>query len=217
MKRWDVRAISKVWLVAIVAVPLATLPTAVAQVPSAQRLLAQQTVTVLEQGSTGSAVKELQAMLALMGYYSGAVDGLYEQATIQAVRQFQTDAGLVADGIVGPMTWQRLLPTPTSLAAPDQPIANQPPSPGNTVAPEQPEVDQQAAIDPDSLPVLRLDDEGSEVRRLQELLAADGLYTGPADGIFGLQTEQAVRQFQEKMGLFVDGVVGPTTWRSLLQ
>ena len=213
MKRWDVRAISKFWFIAVVAAPLATAATVAAQVPSSQ-LLAQQTETVLEQGSTGSAVRDLQAMLALMGYYSGAVDGIYEQATIQAVRQFQTDAGLVADGIVGPITWQRLLPTPASLTAAEQP---EQPSPVGNVEPEPPENDQQPAVDLASLPVLQFEDEGPEVSRLQGLLAADNFYTGPVDGVFGAQTEEAVKQFQEETGLFVDGVVGPATWRSLLQ
>jgi peptidoglycan hydrolase-like protein with peptidoglycan-binding domain len=39
-------------------------------------------------------------------------------------------------------------------------------------------------------------------------------YTG-IDGIFGPQTEQAVRSFQQGAGLGVDGIVGPRTWAAL--
>jgi peptidoglycan hydrolase-like protein with peptidoglycan-binding domain len=36
------------------------------------------------------------------------------------------------------------------------------------------------------------------------------------DGIFGPQTEQAVRGFQDALDITVDGVVGPVTWRALV-
>jgi peptidoglycan hydrolase-like protein with peptidoglycan-binding domain len=36
------------------------------------------------------------------------------------------------------------------------------------------------------------------------------------DGIFGPQTEQFVRGFQEALGIAKDGVVGPVTWRALV-
>jgi murein DD-endopeptidase MepM/ murein hydrolase activator NlpD len=39
----------------------------------------------------------------------------------------------------------------------------------------------------------------------------------PADGIFGAQTDAAVRQYQARAGLVVDGIVGPATWGSLFE
>lgn len=57
--------------------------------------------------------------------------------------------------------------------------------------------------------VLRRGDRGLEVRRLQVALAI------AVDGCFGSETEQAVRNFQEDLGLPVDGVVGQFTWAAL--
>jgi peptidoglycan hydrolase-like protein with peptidoglycan-binding domain len=36
------------------------------------------------------------------------------------------------------------------------------------------------------------------------------------DGVFGDKTDAAARQFQGKVGLAVDGIVGPDTWRELI-
>jgi peptidoglycan hydrolase-like protein with peptidoglycan-binding domain len=66
----------------------------------------------LKPGSRGSDVTELQATLKLLGYYGGTVDGVYGQSTVSAVSQFQQAAGLNADGITGPATWNRLFPDP---------------------------------------------------------------------------------------------------------
>ncbi|MDI3280312.1 MAG: peptidoglycan-binding domain-containing protein [Bacillota bacterium] len=58
---------------------------------------------------------------------------------------------------------------------------------------------------------------GEAVRRVQEILCLSGFYSGPLDGIFGPQTEQAVRLFQKKKGLAVDGVVGARTLSLLVR
>lgn len=52
-----------------------------------------------------------------------------------------------------------------------------------------------------------------EVRKLQRLL---GFADKDIDGIFGSNTEKAVRAFQERNGLVVDGVVGEKTWSALV-
>ncbi|MBQ2698502.1 MAG: spore cortex-lytic enzyme [Firmicutes bacterium] len=55
-------------------------------------------------GSRGDNVERLQQDLRQLGYYSGAVDGIYGEATKAAVRRLQADWGLTADGIAGPRT-----------------------------------------------------------------------------------------------------------------
>lgn len=65
-------------------------------------------------------------------------------------------------------------------------------------------------------PTLRRGSHGPDVRRLQRILVMIKLldYEG-IDGIFGPNTEAAVRSFQQGEGLTVDGVVGPQTWGAL--
>ena len=52
---------------------------------------------------------------------------------------------------------------------------------------------------------------GDEVRRIQQKLKSMGYYTGSVDGIYGSQTQNAVRKFQRDNGLTVDGIAGPKT------
>lgn len=52
---------------------------------------------------------------------------------------------------------------------------------------------------------------GEEVRKIQTKLKQWGYYKGNVDGVFGPKTEEAVRYFQRKNGLAVDGIAGPKT------
>ena len=52
---------------------------------------------------------------------------------------------------------------------------------------------------------------GQEVRTIQDKLKRWGYYTGNVDGIYGSQTVSAVKKFQQKNGLSVDGIAGPKT------
>lgn len=56
---------------------------------------------------------------------------------------------------------------------------------------------------------------GEEVRKIQTKLKNWGYYTGNVDGIFGTQTLNAVKKFQRKNGLVVDGIVGTKTLAAL--
>ena len=58
---------------------------------------------------------------------------------------------------------------------------------------------------------LRRGSTGDDVSAVQKRLKQWGYYSGAVDGIYGYATERAVRWFQEKNGLQVDGVVGEKT------
>ena len=56
---------------------------------------------------------------------------------------------------------------------------------------------------------------GSEVRTIQEKLKRWGYYSGNVDGIYGSQTVAAVKKFQQKNGLQVDGIAGTQTLNAM--
>jgi peptidoglycan hydrolase-like protein with peptidoglycan-binding domain len=64
-------------------------------------------------------------------------------------------------------------------------------------------------------PTVRRGDYGAQVRTIQYLLNGRG-YHLTVDGLFGIPTELAVKDFQKKKGLKVDGIVGSQTWPKLI-
>jgi len=167
---------------------------------------------VLQIGSRGGDVSELQATLKLLGYYNGAVNGIYSEQTATAVSAFQKAAGLTPDGITNSATWNRLFPPVTAI---------NPPTPASTVVCEQP-VTSVASAPPKepqnpSFPVLQVGMRGIAVQGLQERLKAKGFLKDNVDGIFGPATLAAVKAAQTEYKLKADGVVGPDTWIVLLK
>lgn len=65
---------------------------------------------ILREGSSGSAVIDLQQRLQRAGFSPGSIDGSFGPATKAAVIAFQRAKGLSADGVVGPATWAALAP-----------------------------------------------------------------------------------------------------------
>ncbi len=59
-------------------------------------------------GSRGEEVRSIQKKLKSLGFYGGAVDGIYGTATKNAVTAFQKSCGIKADGIAGPTTLRYL-------------------------------------------------------------------------------------------------------------
>lgn len=60
--------------------------------------------STLRRGSSGRQVTILQKSLAGLGYLTGAVDGIYGAQTVAALKLYQSDYGLTADGVAGPKT-----------------------------------------------------------------------------------------------------------------
>ncbi|MGC9527645.1 MAG: peptidoglycan-binding domain-containing protein [Limnospira sp.] len=168
---------------------------------------------VLQAGSRGTEVSELQATLQLLGYYTGPIDGIYSEETAEAVSAFQEAAGLSPDGVVGRSTWERLFPPESTVVAE--------PEPEVCVCPETTRAATLVADSTDSreasFPVLKLGMRGEAVAGLQERLRAKGFLDGEADGIFGPETQAAVKGAQREYEITPDGVVGATTWRVLLR
>ena len=157
-----------------------------AAAPAAAPASSKYTSVKLRLGARGSAVTYLQQRLNSYGA-SLKVDGVFGSATLRAVKNRQSAAGIGVDGVVGPKTWNAL--TGGSSSAP-------------------------AAGSSSSQPKLRHGSRGSAVSTLQSGLNARGANL-KVDGVFGAATGSAVRSLQSAAGIGVDGVVGPKTWNAL--
>ena len=155
----------------------------------------------LRYNSNGEYVVKLQKRLNELGYNCGAADGDFGVGTAAAVRQFQSDHNLIADGMVGQQTWKALY---KNEEAPD------PDDPDNPDNPDDP-------VDVSSYPDLRYNSNGEYVVKLQKRLNELGYNCGAADGDFGVGTAAAVRQFQSDHNLIADGMVGQQTWKALYE
>ncbi len=100
--------------------------------------------------------------------------------------------------------------TPQKPAEPGSPTAPKPTEPGQAGGPKPA---PQAPVFNDTR--IERGDRNQDVRKLQEMLKAQGINTGPVDGIFGPKTQAAVRQFQQRQGLQTDGIVGSQTSAAL--
>lgn len=70
-------------------------------------------MVVLKYGSIGADVKQLQTLLGILA------DGHFGLGTKKAVIEFQTKNGLIPDGVVGSLTWNKLLYKPTTQWTPN--------------------------------------------------------------------------------------------------
>lgn len=144
-------------------------------------------------GSTGADVERVQRLLLDGGYdMVGGVDGIFGVLTASAVKAFQADQGLAADGIVGPNTAAAL----AKLATGDAP-AN---------------VKKKAERQGAELVGLKYGSVGSNVKVVQQALLDAGIgLTGGVDGVFGTATQAALKQFQGANGLETTGWVDEAT------
>lgn len=172
---------------------------------------------MLKSGSRGAEVTELQAVLKLLGFFGDSVDGIFGDSTAIAVTRFQAAAGLDQDGIVGNATWNRLFPPTDGRTAMTTTPMTTTPMTTPTAPPRQTRPVQSEPPASSGFPILRRGMRGDAVTGLQQRLQAIGVYDGDVDGIFGEQTEAAVKAAQEKFQLDADGIVGPATWSAILR
>ncbi len=138
------------------------------------------------------AVSEVRSTLTALGLLpstngSEEQGALFDETVEHAVRTFQQRRGLITDGVVGPATYRALRDATYQLGA--RPLAYLVSSPVS----------------------------GDDVLTLQDRLLELGYDAGRPNGVFGAQTEAALRNFQRDYGLNVDGICGPETLRALRQ
>jgi N-acetylmuramoyl-L-alanine amidase len=145
-------------------------------------------------GDTGPAVAEVRAKLAVLGLLQASLDPLaesasaeFDAATDRAVREFQQQRGITVDGVVGPQTYHALDEARWRLG--DRILSY---VPARLIA-------------------------GDDVASLQQRLLDMGFDCGRVDGLFGVETEHALRDFQRNVGVRPDGTCGPATFKALNQ
>ena len=164
----------------------------------------------LRQGDSGTAVFTLQRQLnritkdyPFLGKLT--VDGVFGSRMAATVRAFQKQFNLTADGVVGRQTWYKISYIYVSVK-------------------DLAELTSEGEVSSGTLSdgtwggtVLRTGSTGSAVEQLQFWLNTLAQYESSipsltVDGVYGTGTANAVRAFQRKYGLTVDGVVGRATW-----
>ena len=147
------------------------------------------TYQTLRVGDTNETVIELQNKLKTLGYYHQRATGMFCEETVEAVKQFQENNTLSIDGVVGNKTWQVLDSLFMSSA-----------------------VLLDGWEEPVSQGVF-----GEAVKVLQRNLKTIGCYDGEIHGHFGVETADAVRQFQSMYRAPMTGKVNGNTWQALLE
>ena len=153
--------------------------------------------STLKKGSKGEQVKTIQRLLIALGYSLDkyGADGDFGSETTEAVKEYQGNADLEKDGIVGDKTWESIVK--------------------NGVEKKE-EKDDGIVLNVD---MLKSRSKGEQVKTVQRLLMALG-YKLPkygADGDFGSETVSAVKAYQKDKGLSSDGIVGEDTWNKLIK
>jgi len=163
----------------------------------------------IRQGATGESVRQIQRAINMLlpcqpRLWRLNEDGIFGPNTRDAVLTFQSIFGLSADGVVGPITWDRLMREAQACAE-----RGSQPTPSPT--PQYP-----------GSPV-RIGAQGESVRQIQQAINRlvpqypNRLWRLNEDGIFGPNTQNAIFTFQSIFGLTTDGVVGPMTWDRLMR
>lgn len=149
--------------------------------------------TTLSYGDIGTKVRNLQSSLKTLGYYSGAVDGVYGAGTVAAVKRFEQAYGKTQTGIA-------TVALQTKLFSGDaKPFSQATPAPA-----------QEA-----SYVNLKPGDTGERVEQLQQRLKELGYFTANVGGNYLTETSKAVKAFQEALGLDPSGYASASLQRKL--
>ena len=149
--------------------------------------------TTLSYGDSGTGVRNLQSSLKSLGYYSGAVDGVYGSGTVAAVKRFEQAYGKTQTGIA-------TVALQTKLFSGDaKPYTQATPAPG-----------QEAAY-----VNLKPGDTGERVKQLQQRLKELGYFTANVGGNYLTETSKAVKSFQDALGLDQTGIATASLQRKL--
>lgn len=160
----------------------------------------------LKEGMTGADVEELQEILMDLGYeLEDKADGQFGSQTATAVKEFERDNGILADGIVDAELLKKLQ---DAQGKDDSDDDNE-----NAITP---------SLDFSEYPTIRKGSKNNYVTILQTNLKKLGYNLGTygenkdgIDGDYGTKTVNAVRAFQKKVNIKVDGICGPKTWEAL--
>ena len=144
----------------------------------------------LKLNSKGTDVRNLQQDLTTLGYYWAEITGNFGERTEAAVKRFQEENGLTADGVAGTKTLN-------AIAAAVARKGGTPASGGNAGT------------------TLKLNSQGTKVSQLQTDLKQLGYYYADITGNFGERTEAAVKAFQKAKSLTADGVAGTKTLNAI--
>ena len=173
---------------------------------------------ILRRGCTGADVAELQIALMTLGYDLGSwgADGDFGVDTYNAVIAFQNDHGLEADGEAGPNTLGAIREAlKETEGKPDEPAPDEPADPDEPVEQDIPK----AEFWPPR--TLEYGMRGNDVEVLCALLKARGWGVSEISDVFGSFLEEKAKAFQKAyfpdQPSEWDGVVGPKTWRKLLE
>ncbi len=175
---------------------------------------------VVKYGDNGECVNRIQQILRDQGFYKGKITGHFDDNTLIAVKYFQRAYGKQTTGIVDSDTWIVLSvgQTVKSLA---------PPTTGMIKRLNKRDITPYGIIGLGSNGLSLCEEltfrigsrdsrSGNCVSQIQTILKNRGFYHGAIDGIFGIQTSSAVKDFQHIAGIVVDGIVGPKTWSMLI-
>lgn len=144
-------------------------------------------LTLGASGDVPTHVINILNRLGLLTITGGAIPSSIDSHVVLAIRSFQQARGLTVNGVVNSMTLRALEEARWKLG--DRSLLLQ------------------------KAPLMR----GDDVATLQSRLTEMGFDCGRVDGVYGLRTEDAVKEFQKSVGVAVDGRCGAATITALMR